>query len=329
MLDPKARSCTWCLFHSRSLPFVINSEPLYFSGINLSPIFSRRSTHLLCPSRTGAKFDKAREWDIPVIDMAWLAKMATARVVPPVSGYLAHPPVEHSTTFDEWVWEDRSVEEPKVTVKVKGKDVDYKINNITNGKSAFIFRLILRRLIEGNTDGEPDDPMLPIPVELQKEHPEERRNAHLVPFSLQEGAEGTANSGFGPLSQHQQPSKITPALSNRSLEYATRPNSLTSSAHNSTSAGTAHRPTPGEIDRDRKQVRIPSSMSPSPMKIPRNGNGFRASPAKVSNEVTKALQDSITLLLGKRQPSEEDEIVARTGKRARPHRSKVPYITIH
>jgi hypothetical protein len=89
------------------------------------------------------------------------------------------------------------------------------------------------------------------------------------------------------------------------------------------STGSTHRPTLSGTERSRKQIRIPSSMTPSPMKIPRGGSGFPGSPAKVSNEVTKALQDSIASLLGKRQPSVDDEIVARTGKRARPHRPKV------
>lgn len=81
---------------------------------------------------------------------------------------------------------------------------------------------------------------------------------------------------------------------------------------------------------------IPSSRTPSPMKIPKQPRGRRLSnsPTKlvVDPEVAKALQDSITSLLGKR-PSEEDrDGVAgsgggrgRPGKRARPHRTKVHF----
>ncbi|KAI9566951.1 hypothetical protein HD554DRAFT_2114150, partial [Boletus coccyginus] len=39
-------------------------------GTTLEPTFSRRSTHLVCPSGTGAKFDKALEWRIPVVSLA-------------------------------------------------------------------------------------------------------------------------------------------------------------------------------------------------------------------------------------------------------------------
>lgn len=45
-------------------------------GITLAPNFSRRSTHLLCPSGTGAKYDKALEWSVPVVTMEWLEDMA-------------------------------------------------------------------------------------------------------------------------------------------------------------------------------------------------------------------------------------------------------------
>jgi hypothetical protein len=57
-------------------------------GITLAQTFSRRSTHLLCPSACGAKYDKAREWNIPVVGMAWLEDMATEGKVPDINEYL-------------------------------------------------------------------------------------------------------------------------------------------------------------------------------------------------------------------------------------------------
>jgi hypothetical protein len=57
-------------------------------GITLAQIFSRRSTHLLCPSGCGAKYDKAKEWNIPVVGMAWLEDMATEGKIPDISEYL-------------------------------------------------------------------------------------------------------------------------------------------------------------------------------------------------------------------------------------------------
>lgn len=89
------------------------------------------------------------------------------------------------------------------------------------------------------------------------------------------------------------------------------------------------------------RMRVPSSKSPSPMKSLQNchSNGSSSSrlslsPVKIDHDATKALQESITSLLGKR-PSPEGEDLAgggangadipngRNGKRARPQRSKV------
>jgi DNA replication regulator DPB11 len=90
-----------------------------------------------------------------------------------------------------------------------------------------------------------------------------------------------------------------------------------------------------EVD---SRMRVPSSKSPSPMKLLKNisGGGSRLSlsPVKIDHEATKALQESITSLLGKRLTPDGDDLTrgaagvadgpnGRNGKRARPHRSKV------
>ena len=72
-----------CIFFLRLQP------PGYFLvGIVLAPTFSRASTHLLCPSKQGAKFDKALEWGTPVIGLTWLEEMARTGVIPPLADYL-------------------------------------------------------------------------------------------------------------------------------------------------------------------------------------------------------------------------------------------------
>ncbi|KAJ7584435.1 hypothetical protein C8J56DRAFT_951061 [Mycena floridula] len=55
-------------------------------GINLSPNFSRKCTHLLCDCGTGVKYDKAVEWGVPVVDMSWLETICKTGVVSPTSG---------------------------------------------------------------------------------------------------------------------------------------------------------------------------------------------------------------------------------------------------
>ena len=89
---------------------------------------------------------------------------------------------------------------------------------------------------------------------------------------------------------------------------------------------TPARQPPGSIP-DGAQARIPSSTSPSPMKLPPSSlppDAFVASsPVRLpdTDAITKALHESLTSLLGKRPIAEEDEGVpgdAKKGKRVRP-----------
>ena len=59
-----------------------------FVGINLAATFSRRATHLLCPSGTGLKFEKACQWGIPVVNDHWLVKMVESGQIPSLDGFL-------------------------------------------------------------------------------------------------------------------------------------------------------------------------------------------------------------------------------------------------
>ena len=81
-------------------------------------------------------------------------------------------------------------------------------------------------------------------------------------------------------------------------------------------------------------MRVPSSKSPSPMKslksIGSSNSRQSLSPVKIDHEATKALQETISTLLGKRSTLEGEDLAGvtdvpngRNGKRARPHRSKV------
>lgn len=81
-------------------------------------------------------------------------------------------------------------------------------------------------------------------------------------------------------------------------------------------------------------MRVPSSKSPSPMKSLKNlgssSSRLSLSPVKIDHEATKALQETISSLLGKRPTLEGEDLAGaadvpngRNGKRARPQRSKV------
>ncbi|KAJ6582546.1 hypothetical protein DFH09DRAFT_1439346 [Mycena vulgaris] len=59
--------------------------------ITLPPAFSQLTTHLLCPGGTGAKYARARQWGVPIVDMGWLAAMAQHGAVPDVQAFLVLP----------------------------------------------------------------------------------------------------------------------------------------------------------------------------------------------------------------------------------------------
>lgn len=74
--------------HFLLLFFLPSSLPPTTTGVPLAPAFSRRSTHLLCPSGTGAKFDKAKAWGVPVVGMGWMEDMVRTGMVGAVERFL-------------------------------------------------------------------------------------------------------------------------------------------------------------------------------------------------------------------------------------------------
>lgn len=114
-------------------------------GITLAPNFSKRTTHLLCPSGTGPKFTKACEWGKPVVKMSWLAAVASVGVIPPAEGHLvpgSASALGNSSKLDFGV-------PMELDVKSKGKakaipqdlppiDIGATMNDITNSKLQII-----------------------------------------------------------------------------------------------------------------------------------------------------------------------------------------------
>jgi DNA replication regulator DPB11 len=85
------------------------------------------------------------------------------------------------------------------------------------------------------------------------------------------------------------------------------------------------KPTWQEIEQERLTAKIPSSRTPSPMKLSRQGSRISISPVNINHEATKALQESITRAL-KRHTSEEDVLKeGRIAKRLRVKRPKVSF----
>lgn len=110
-------------------------------GISLEPTFSRRSTHLICPSGAGAKFDKALEWRIPVVSLAWLEDIARTGTIPRVDAYLVGGShvgafVDEEDGFGYAQGLDPIPEVRRDKGKGKEKQIDYQMMDIINGKIA-------------------------------------------------------------------------------------------------------------------------------------------------------------------------------------------------
>jgi DNA replication regulator DPB11 len=60
-------------------------------GLTVAPNFSRRTHFLLCPAGAGTKFEKAREWGVPVVGVAWLAELTRTGEMPSEGHFLIGP----------------------------------------------------------------------------------------------------------------------------------------------------------------------------------------------------------------------------------------------
>ncbi len=72
-----------------------------------APTFNRATTHLLCPSATGAKYNKAQVWGTPVVGMRWLSHIAKNGVLPPHGMFL----VSGSYAPDTETWDVNMMQE--------------------------------------------------------------------------------------------------------------------------------------------------------------------------------------------------------------------------
>ncbi|KAG5636707.1 hypothetical protein H0H81_007103 [Sphagnurus paluster] len=308
-------------------------------GITLEQFFSRRSTHLLCPSATGPKFDKACQWGIPVVTMEWLAAIANTARVPPASAFLV--PGYRRAGTEELV-------DVHVDVKGKGKAVD-------KGKGKI---LVEDSVTETASSGVGDHPTQS-PRERPLKGVRSRRPSASPQRTPLEILEVPFESATGPLAISTQKHPSTPKRDKASSEIFAfgKPTGLlggVSDIHRLARTPTRARSTPTiqntpqhrtqpkapsahvastskqqlNNERERRNMRIPSSKSPSPLKIPGHQQARARvpteSPTRIPPGLVKTLEDNITTLLGKR-PAPPDESAAsnnnsRPGKRARPQR---------
>ncbi|KAJ7717074.1 hypothetical protein DFH07DRAFT_907349 [Mycena maculata] len=283
-------------------------------GITLAPAFSRHTTHLLCPSGTGPKYARARQWGVPVVHMGWLAAMARDGAVPPLHDVFLVAVEEAADDTEVAAAEGQGRKD-----NGKGKEkADETMQDITNSYDS--------------QDSQPKQEgfFLPAPPPARLSFGEP---GPALRFGQPTGSLGRHSSDAG---SHAPPATPSPLKRRKSgLSRQTTPLALvavpipTQSSVGSPSSRKTHpeavRRTATFGGRTREEggaaaerilsssspARVPSSNSPSPL---RRG---------IPDQRTKALQESIVSLLGKRLATPEDEVsLGRPGKRGRPHRSK-------
>ncbi|TFK21460.1 hypothetical protein FA15DRAFT_672523 [Coprinopsis marcescibilis] len=335
-------------------------------GITLVPQFSRKTTHLLCPSGTGLKFDKAGEWGIPVVSNGWLEAIVRQGRICSLDEHIVKGPP--STEND--------VTSRPADPKGKGKASD--IHNDMAGDMADmdIDEDVRMQDITNNIQpgASPRDPASQLPVDKQQvpslaKHNTLERHATVLceggpperplgmgqPTELLGGAETS--------SLYVDPSSVqTLAHDPPLVRYGTRASSSVAHTVDGSFFGNGKRTqsdesVPQEQQEERakdtpsrkqslrshsskdaadKFERIPSSKSPSPMKMPISRRVSSMSPAKFD---PGHLKDSIESLLGKRSSPDEEPVEAgnenaesaqvedptngaRNTKRKRPQRGK-------
>ncbi|KAF6756825.1 hypothetical protein DFP72DRAFT_892416 [Ephemerocybe angulata] len=302
-------------------------------GANLIPLFSRKATHLLCPSGVGLKSDKAREWGIPVVSNEWLAAIASTGVIPGPDEYTVGAQADAKG-------KGRAFEAPKSAKpsqdKGKGRvdamDVDNKMHDITNnpmdpsaslGKPGNLDREPTTIIPDGSTGvpsgfGQPTEML----GSLVAASSGASSSFYVHPSSLRAQTESSmAHSLRESLGQQQQLPSPQSSGAARSLR-PTKSRKLTSEGTASSTSRASAMPSSGgstedEEDEhqqqhhipsdDRDRMRVPSSASPSPMK----GPGMRSSVSPAKSDVRAgamlALQESVASLLGKRTSPEDEE----------------------
>jgi DNA replication regulator DPB11 len=83
-----------------------------------APTFNRATTHLLCPSAVGAKYDKARVWGTPVVEIRWLSHVAKNGTLPPLGMFLvpeSHAPDAETPDVNMVQEETTASHQPAIT----------------------------------------------------------------------------------------------------------------------------------------------------------------------------------------------------------------------
>ncbi|KAJ3888782.1 hypothetical protein GG344DRAFT_52945 [Lentinula edodes] len=309
-------------------------------GLTLLSNFSKRATHLLCPSAEGLKFEKAQEWGVPVVNMTWLEEMKRSGVVPAVHEHLVPSKPRPIGKSDE------------INPKGKHKDTDNEmpIADITNHDSQPIELPPHPRPPEQERDSRPSILAVPSLSQLNlAENSTFGKPTMLLPILRPLVHDDPANSSI----TDPEEKEISVPTSLTSVDGP--PRVYASHSESDLNALTSAELHPDVImvvnSSSEEQMNVPSSNTPSPIKpaAKQVGKGkgraftrtksISKSPSKyyppaqpIDAEATKALHESLTSLLGKRRSEESvdgsrDGVRKRgdraDGKRPRPMRTKV------
>ncbi|KAK7436714.1 protein kinase activating protein dpb11 [Stygiomarasmius scandens] len=324
-------------------------------GITLLPVFSKRATYLLCPSAEGLKYDKAKEWDIPVVGMKWIEEIKRTGIVPKAGTFL----VSGQTTVPE--------QEKDVKGKKKASEG---MADITNGQSQSPDRNdSLPPTQDAGQHKATSPPASPQRLREQLSSVPSLSKLTLDPLPGPSGSFGRPNLLLQSNSGSKHPTQETPIVA-ESIPVETQavegdpayddfdngfgqPPEIFSmpaeSVPQETRPSTPSRPrlTIPMDDDLQSLMRVPSSLTPSPLKeaTPAKGKAetltrtksLSMSPSKlyppprpIDEQKTKALHESLTSLLGKRRSDDgteraedgADDTGAPGGKRLKPLRSK-------
>ncbi|KAF7313345.1 hypothetical protein HMN09_00490100 [Mycena chlorophos] len=251
-------------------------------GVTLATAFSRQSTHLLCPGGAGAKYVHARKWGTPVVGMEWLAAMARTGAVPDVGLFLVGAAEETPAAF--------APEMPK-SRNAKGKQ-KAEMQDITNNSQE---------------DAPPPPPadkafFLPSLPPLRPSAESESNSNFEIKFGRASGILGAPPPSPSPPKRQQTIGPTTPPhppqLSRSEAAVRTPTPSPAGLKRTATVLHVADAATMSPVSRDR----VPSSNSPSPLK-----RGVSITPPKISEHRKRALEESISSLLGKHARPETPE----------------------
>ncbi|KAI0763303.1 hypothetical protein BD413DRAFT_211081 [Trametes elegans] len=256
-------------------------------GIEHAPNFSRRTTHLLCPSGMGAKADKAREWGTPIVDMEWLASIAHRGVVPSTlpptaaenvtvdqNGDLDLPVVDYTGAPEVLMATQQPAKKSQGDLKAKGKG-NAGMVDITNDPAPRSRSLSYY------------DPPLDEPQAGGEEH-----ESFGVPSMLLDAPLPSDQ----PSTPRQHSKAPSPALQS---DADAPPPRTQSDADQSSDAAIPDR---------LYEERVPLSESPSPMRMP--GERTPTTPRRFVRQPTMELQQRITTLLGKRTAAQMETDIA-------------------